>query len=102
MNGNRSSFLVFGLFLLFLFSWTYVPPTQAQQEAIKERPLEIQKDEKPEKIEGAPKDIKEQTGILVFVAWIWLSIIVLIYFLRLKIRETDRLYLLKFFSSEKK
>jgi hypothetical protein len=102
MSGNRNFFLIIGFLLLFLFSWTYVPLSHAQQEVIKERPEETQKKEEPEKVVGTPQNIKERTGILVFVAWIWLSIIVLVYFLCLKIKETDRLYLLRFFSSEKK
>jgi hypothetical protein len=31
----------------------------------------------------------------------WLSVAVLVYFLRLKVREADRLYWSKFFSPEK-
>lgn len=102
MSGKRSSLFILGFLLLFLFSMAYVPRSHAQQEAIKEKPEETQKNELSEKVVGAPRDIKEQTGILVFVVWMWVSIVVLVYFLRLKIKETDRLYLLRFFPSEKK
>jgi len=102
MSVSKNYFFLFGLLLLFLFSWIFVPPTQAQQGVKKEGVEEIQANEEPGKVVGEPQDIKEMSGILVFVAWMWLSIIVLVYFLRLKIKETDRLYLLRFFSSEKK
>jgi hypothetical protein len=103
MNGNKRSFLIFGLFLAFLFfSLIYVSPSRAQQEVKVEKPVETQAKGEPEKVVGAPRDIKEETGVLVFLAWIWLSIFVLVYFLRLKIKETDRLFFLRYFSSEKK
>jgi hypothetical protein len=31
-------------------------------------------------------------GIYVFLAWLWMSIIILIFFLRDKIRESDRVF----------
>ena len=102
MKGSRRSFFVLCFLLFLLFSWFFAPPSQAQEETGKEKVGGIQADEEPEKVVGAPRDIKEKTGIIVFVVWIWLSILVLVYFLRLKIKETDRLYLLRFISSEKK
>jgi hypothetical protein len=59
-----------------------------------------EKEETEELIKPAPKDIKEAVGIYVFLGWIWLSIFVLIYILRQKIKEVDRIYRLKFFSSD--
>lgn len=59
------------------------------------------KEQTQEVVEPAPKDIKEAVGIYVFLGWIWLSIFVLIYILRQKIEEVDRIYRLKFFSSGK-
>ncbi len=63
----------------------------------------LQTPSKPEadKLVPSPENIKEGIGIYVFLGWTWLSIIVLIYFLRLKIKEVDRLYWSKFFSPEK-
>lgn len=55
-----------------------------------------------EAIVPAPKDIKETIAIYVFLGWMWLSIFVLIYILRQKIKEVDRIHNLKFFSSSKK
>ncbi|MGD9346068.1 MAG: hypothetical protein PVH84_09420 [Candidatus Aminicenantes bacterium] len=57
--------------------------------------------ETQEVIEPGPKDIKEAVGIYAFLGWIWLSIFVLIYILRQKIKEVDRIYRLKYFSSRK-
>jgi hypothetical protein len=54
---------------------------------------------KPEDIVPGPHNIKERTAIYVFLGWLWISIAVLVYFLRLKIKEIDRIYNLRFFSS---
>lgn len=54
-----------------------------------------------EKLVPSPKGIKERTAIYVFVGWMWLSILVLVYILRLKIKETDRVFRLKFFSKKR-
>jgi hypothetical protein len=58
-----------------------------QEEAVQAK----QAAETEEKVYGEPKDIKEAGAIYVFLGWLWLSILVLIYLLRLKIRECDRL-----------
>jgi len=46
----------------------------------------------PEEITASPKDIKEKVSIYVFVGWMWLSIFTLIYFLKQKIKEEDRIF----------
>ena len=63
----------------------------------------LQTPAKPEadKLVPSPANIKESTAIYVFLGWMWLSIVVLIYFLRLKVKEIDRLYWSRFFSPEK-
>ena len=48
------------------------------------------------KIIPSPENIQEATGIYIFLVWIWISIFVVIYLLRLKVREADRLYRLGF------
>ena len=54
-------------------------------------------------IHAGPKDIKEEVGIFVFLGWLWFSVFVMIYLLRQKIREVDRLHSYKYFTvSEKK
>jgi hypothetical protein len=36
----------------------------------------------------------------VFYAWLWLSIVVMIYFLRLWVKEADRVYKAKYYAPE--
>jgi len=54
-----------------------------------------------ETIVPAATDINQATAIYVFLGWIWLSIGILIFFLRLKIKEVDRLHKLGYFSDDK-
>lgn len=55
----------------------------------------------PEKIVPSPQNIRESTGVYVFLAWTWLAISVLVFVLNAKIREADRLFELKFFPEKK-
>jgi len=71
-----------------------VTPTQAE----KTGPSPILEEE----IHAGPKDIKEEVGIFVFLGWLWLSIFVMIYLLRQKVRETDRLHSYKYFTASEK
>ncbi len=71
-----------------------IPPEKPVQ---KEQVVEVQG-----KIIPSPKNIKERTGIYVFLGWMWLSIIVLVYILKLKIDEVDRLLHIKFFRGTEK
>jgi len=71
-----------------------------QQPPAKDKAIQIQA--QPEKIFAAPRNIRERTAIYVFIAWLWAAIIVLIYILRLEIKETDRLLDLRFYPGEKK
>jgi len=56
----------------------------------------------PEKIIPGPQNIKERTAILVFLGWMWASIAVLVYLLRLKIKEVDHLHRTRYFSPRRK
>ncbi len=67
-------------------------PTSAKIQTAQAQP-------KPEEIVSGPQNIKERTAVYVFLGWIWLSIVVLVCYLRLKIKEIDRLYDLRFFSA---
>lgn len=58
-------------------------------------------------VEAAPKEIhpafltpREKNGAYVFVGWIWLSIGVLLYVLRLKVKEADRVFLTGFYEDQ--
>jgi len=79
---------------LGLGSAQQVPPEEPAQ---KEQVVEEQG-----KIIPSPKNIKEKTAIYVFLGWMWLSIIVLIFILKAKIKETDRLLHIKFFNETDK
>jgi hypothetical protein len=52
-------------------------------------------------IQSGPKDIKERIATYVFLSWLWLSVLVLIYILRLKIKESDRLNNFAYFDTDK-
>jgi cytochrome b6 len=56
----------------------------------------------PESVVPAPQNIRESTAIYVFLGWMWVSIGVLIYLLRLKIKEIDRLYFSRYYFPDKK
>ena len=56
----------------------------------------------PVSVVPAPQNIRESTAIYVFIGWMWLSIFVLFYLLRLKIKETDRLHASRYFNPDKK
>ena len=101
MISARLSFLFLGFLFLFLLAWIGAPYCPAQQNTEQAVTSDTQEKQEPEQIIGAPQDIKQKTGIWVFVTWIWVSIFVLIYFLRLKIIEADRLYRIRFFSAKK-
>ena len=69
-------------------------PSLAEAQAKTEAP--------PEKIVPGPRNIRERMGIIVFIAWLWVAIIVLVFILRLEIREADRVYRLKLYPGEHK
>lgn len=101
MKNNRKVKALIFLMVLFLpfsfFSFSF-----AQQSSPAAKNQEAQAKAQPEKIVSGPQNIKESTAIYVFLGWMWVSIAVLIYFLRLKIKEADRLYVVKFFFPDKK
>ncbi|MEW5900116.1 MAG: hypothetical protein AB1715_01495 [Acidobacteriota bacterium] len=92
-----------GLILaLALVHLTADAASAAQTASFQVKSQEAQAQAQPEKIIGAPRNIKERTGIYVFLGWMWAAIGALIYFLRLKITEVDRLYASRFFAPDKK
>ncbi len=50
-----------------------------------------------EPIVPAYQSIKERAAVQVFFVWLWLSIGVLLYFLRWWVQEADRVYKAKFY-----
>jgi hypothetical protein len=98
---TRFPLLLVAFLFLLLLAWIGTPTCLGQQDAEQAEMSDPQEKQEPEKIVGAPQDARQKTGIWVFVVWMWISIIVVIYFLRLKIKEIDRLYSLRFFSAKK-
>jgi len=102
MRLRKAKFLGVFLLMVFFLSFFILEFNFAQQVRQEEQEEKIQVKDDQEKIIPSPQNIKESTGIYVFVAWMWISIFVLIYILRLKIREVDRLLKLRFLSVKKK
>lgn len=102
MMSRKKKFLGLFLLLAFFHSFFMLEFNFAQQVRQEEQNEKIQVKNNQEKIIPSPQNIKESTGIYVFVAWMWIAIFVLVYILRLKIREVDRLYKLLFLSAKKK
>ena len=100
LRGKRNSALF--LMVFFLLSFFVLKVDFAQQVVQEEQNKLPQAEEDAEKIVPSPANIKESTGIYIFLAWMWIAIFVLIYILRLKIKEVDRLNNLRFLSVEKK
>ncbi len=102
MRLRRKEFPGIFLLIVFFLSFFILEFNFAQQVTPKKQNEKIQVENNQEKIIPSPENIKESTGIYVFLAWMWIAIFVLIYILRLKIKEVDRLYRLRFFSLNKK
>lgn len=94
MKGRKPLLLFFIFFSLFLFlSDMRGDETAAVSQA------GVQQDQNiSSKIIPVPANPRQKTGIYVFLFWIWIVIFILIYFIRQKIRELDRLNDLEFFS----
>ena len=93
----KKKWIALFVLIVFLHSFVLLKIGFAQQEKIETAP-----EKASEKIIPGPQDIKESTGMYVFIAWLWLAILVLIFFLRLKIKEVDRLLEIRFLSEKKK
>jgi hypothetical protein len=99
MMAKKKRLRAFLLLNVFFLSFFLIDENFAQQVS-PEKQGQVEK--RAEKVAASPGSIKETTRIYVFVGWMWLAIFVLLYFLRLKIREVDRLYDIKYFSAKKK
>jgi len=55
----------------------------------------------PETIHPAFADLREKTAVIVFLAWLWIIVGILVWLLRMKIREADRVHALKFYPEPK-
>lgn len=87
--------------LVFVFSFVHGEIADGREAPSFQQSQGDRVEEEVETIVPAAKDIKQATAIYVFLGWIWLSIGILIFFLRQKIKEADRLYDLGYFSEDK-
>jgi len=71
----------------------------SKQEAQKPAPQTSSEKDKPAELKAGPKNIKEKTAVFVFLAWTWLLVGMLVYFIRLKIKEADRVHEIRFYSA---
>jgi len=99
MTAKKKCMALF-LLIVLLHSFVLLKIDFAQQ--AEQEKTETTQEEVSEKIVPGPQGIKESTGIYVFITWVWLAILVLVYFLRLKIKEVDRLLEIRFLSEKKK
>lgn len=100
---KKGSFFALFLLIVFCLASFALKYDYAQQSTPQAKDQATQTGEKkePEKIIPSPKNIKESTAIYVFLVWMWVAVFVLIYILRLKIKEVDRLNKIKFFSAKR-
>jgi hypothetical protein len=70
------------------FTWAVL----AAQDAPKAPAAKPVVEAKPEEVRPAFLTPRERSGTYVFLGWTWLTIGVLLYFLKLKIREADRVF----------
>jgi hypothetical protein len=97
----KKKWIALFLLIVFLHSFALLKIDFAQQ-VVQEDKTGTDQEEVSERIVPGPQGIKESTSMYVFIAWMWLAILVLVYFLRLKIKEVDRLLEIRFLSDKKK
>jgi hypothetical protein len=91
MNGRRrviaaAGIVVFGSLLAAGLLRAHVQETP--QDALKSAPAAAPGPETP----AAPRPAKERMAAYVLLAWAWVSIVVLLGLLRLRVREADRVH----------
>ena len=96
----KKKWIALFILIVFLHSFVLIIIDFAQQ--VEQEKIGTIQEEASEKIIPGPQSIKESMGLYVFIAWLWLAILVLVYFLRLKIKEEDRLLEIRFLSEKKK
>ena len=90
------------LLALSCFLLLFNPFIYAQEQQDKPAETEIQDlNENTNAAKPGQKNIKDKIALYVFLAWVWITIFVSIYFLRLKIIEVDRLFGYGYFQNSK-
>jgi hypothetical protein len=68
------------------------PARTAPQSTAAAAPQAAQKPAQETEVQPAPLSPRDQTSLYVFLACLWFAIAFLLYFLRLRIREADRVF----------
>jgi len=76
------------------------PAARQEAKPAAKPPAKKGEEKRTEEIVPAYSDIKQRSAVIVFYVWLWLSIAVLAYFLRLWIKEADRVYKAKYYEPE--
>ena len=98
---SKKRFFLFFILLVCFLGFLFAIPGFAQKTIPADQDLNPEDPARIEEKVASPQNIKETTGIYVFLAWMWISIVILLYIVRQKVKEEDRLHHLKFFSDEK-
>jgi hypothetical protein len=105
MKRNLSAALVLLLALAVVLpavlSAQQAPQTNAAQAAPAKPAAKTKAPAEPVTIHPAYSSLKEKTAVLVFLAWLWVIVGILVWLLRMKIREADRVHGLKFYPAAK-
>ncbi len=81
---------IFICFLMIIILIPSVLQSVSFQGVTKQEVIKENKEESKE-VQVGPQDIQEKTSVYFFLGWMWFSIGILVYFLRMKIKELDRL-----------
>jgi hypothetical protein len=89
-----------GLLLAFLLPLALAARAEApaQAQGAQEKAAPQKPKVRTEELPSVLRNIRERSRIIVFLVWLWISIAALLYVLRLKIREVDRVTALDSFS----
>ena len=98
---SASLVLTLALALLMPVLLRAASPQAAPQAAPAKTTAKVKAPPAPEIIHPAFADLKEKTAVLVFLVWLWIIVGILVWLLRMKIREADRVHALKFYPDPK-
>ena len=90
MIGRRRAIAVLGIFLLG--SLLTAGLTEARAQEAPQASLKTAAPEPGQEKPAGPRPPRERMAVYVILAWVWLSIAVLLGLLRLRVREADRVY----------
>jgi hypothetical protein len=95
MNARRALILITILFLIL--APLAAAAAQETKPAVAKPPVKKGPVQRTEPIVPAFQSAKEKTAVIVFYGWLWISIGVLLYFLRWWVQEADRVFKARFY-----